>query len=104
MIDSLFLLSLVTTTSLLVLLLGRASGREVRTLAAAVGRALECVGLTIVLFAFNVGAGLLFVLAVRGLTGRFVSVYANTDATLLVCSLVQALVLQAWWHGPRERG
>ncbi len=102
-VDSVFLLALVMATSLLAILLGRARGRHVRGLGAAMGRGLECVGLTMLLLALNVGAGFLFVLALRASTGRFVSVYANTDATLLVCSLVQALVLQAWWHDSAKR-
>lgn len=62
----------------------------------ALARMLECVGLAIVLAALNLAAGFLLVLALRGLTGSFVSLYLNTDGTLLALSLLQAIVLQ-WW-------
>lgn len=64
-------------------------------------RMLECVGLAIVLAAMNVAAGFLLVLALRRLTGSFVTLYLNTDATLLALSVLQAIVLQ-WWMTDRE--
>jgi hypothetical protein len=36
------------------------------------------------------------VLAVRGLTGTFVSAYATDDAVWLGLSLIQGLAFQAW--------
>jgi hypothetical protein len=56
----------------------------------------ECVGLAIGLVALNVAVGFLLVLALRRLTGSFVSLYLNTDATLVALSVLQAIALQ-WW-------
>ena len=62
----------------------------------ALARMLECAGLAIVLAAFNLAVGFVLVLVLRRLTGSFVSLYLNTDATLLVLSALQAVALQ-WW-------
>jgi hypothetical protein len=43
------------------------------------------------------------VLALRVLTGRFLSLYANTDITLIVLSFLQAILLQAWFAGEGDR-
>jgi hypothetical protein len=66
-------------------------------------RAIECVGLTIVFAVVNVAVGFVLVVALRRLTGSFVSLYLNTDATLLVLSLLQAIVLQWWMSAGGER-
>jgi hypothetical protein len=68
----------------------------------ALSRLLECVGLAVVLAIFNVAVGFLLVLALRRLTGSFVSLYLNTDGTLLALSLLQAIFLQ-WWLSAEER-
>jgi len=53
--------------------------------------------------ALNLGLGGLAVLAWRGLSGRFVSLYILNDATLGVLSLVQALIFHWWWLGGPRR-
>jgi uncharacterized protein YbjT (DUF2867 family) len=99
--DAAYLLVLCALTSAAAVFVGRRQGRAVRDLGPALGRALECVGLTVVLLGVNILLGAGIVLLLRAATGRFISLYANTDATLLVLSLVQALVLQNWWRrGP----
>ena len=44
----------------------------------------------------NMGAAVALILGLRGLTGRFISVYIVNDATLAILSLFQALVFHRW--------
>jgi hypothetical protein len=98
--EQFFVLVLVGITSLGTFLLGaRVLGLSGRGLRAAVGKTLECVGLTLVFFLANLGAGMAVVLLGRLLARGFVSVYLANDVTLLVLSLLQGLAFQ-WW---RER-
>lgn len=91
---------LVGITSLGGFLLGaRAFGLSAGGLRAAVGKTLECVGLTIIFFLTNLLAGMAVVLLGRLLTRGFASLYLANDVTLLVLSLLQGLTFQ-WW---RER-
>jgi type IV secretory pathway VirB3-like protein len=62
----------------------------------AVRRMLECLGITVIFLGVNLGAAVIVVLAARALTREFVSLYLAADATLLVLSLIQALIFQAW--------
>jgi hypothetical protein len=64
-----------------------------------VGQALEAVGLTVVFFLANVAAGSLVTVAARALRLTFISIYLSADTTLLVLSLLQALVFQRWREG-----
>ena len=86
----------VAVTSLLIAAAATRFGGRVRALPAALARMAELVGLAIVLAAANLAAGFVLVLALRRLTGTFVSLYLNADATLIALSLLQAVVLQ-WW-------
>jgi hypothetical protein len=90
------LLLFAVTSAALYLAATRGLGARRGALPPALARMLECIGLAIVLAALNVAVGLLLVLALRWLTGSFVSMYLNTDGTLLALSLLQAIVLQ-WW-------
>lgn len=67
-----------------------------RALGSAVGRMLECLGLTLVFLVANVVVGAGASLASRSL-GTFVSLYLSADFSLLLLSLVQAVVFQ-WWR------
>jgi hypothetical protein len=80
----------------------RRLGLERSALAAALGRAVEFVGLTLGMAALNVAVGFVAVLAIRWLSGEFLSLYLNTDSTLLPLSAVQAAALQ-WWMEAAER-
>lgn len=98
--EQFFVPVLVGLTSLGGFLLGaRAFGLSGRGLRAAVGKTLECVGLTLVFFLTNLVAGMAVVLLGRLLTRGFASLYLANDVTLLVLSLLQGLTFQ-WW---RER-
>ena len=44
----------------------------------------------------NLGLGLVLVLGLRVMTGRFISLYILNDATLPFLSLLQALVVHSW--------
>jgi hypothetical protein len=63
----------------------------------AVARAVDCIGLGLAFFVVNLGIGGLAVLALRLVTGSFVSLYALNDHTILTLSLLQGLIVQ-WWR------
>ncbi len=67
----------------------------------AVGKALECVGMTLVFFVINLTAAAVSILSLRLLALDFVSLYLAADETLLVLSLLQGLTFQWWWHPSR---
>jgi hypothetical protein len=95
--EAYFVLVLVASTSLAAgALEWRRQPRAAASLRAAASRALEAVGLTVLFFLANVGAGALLTVAARALRLGFVSLYLSTDVTLLVLSLLQALVYQRW--------
>jgi hypothetical protein len=58
------------------------------------------VGLAVLFFLGNVATGALLTVAARTLKLTFVSIYLSTDVTLLVLSLLQALVYQRWREAP----
>jgi hypothetical protein len=96
-VEAYYLLLLFGLTSAgLSLVATRGLGLRRHALRAALARMLEYVGLAILLAVLNLAAGFLLVLALRRLTGSFVSLYLNTDGTLIALSLLQAAVLQ-WW-------
>lgn len=98
--EQFFVLGLIGITSLGTLLLGvKALGYSRKGLRAAVGKMLECVGVTLVFFLANLAAGMAVVLLGRLLTQRFISLYLANDVTFLVFSLLQGLTFE-WW---RER-
>ena len=99
-----YLLLLCALTTAAALWLGRRRGLGSQAFSVAVFRVLECVGLSVLLLAANVMLGMALVLALRAVTGRFLSLYTNTDITLLVLSFLQAILLQAWFQGEGDRG
>ena len=62
----------------------------------ALARALELSGVSAMFLVLNVGVGVAAVLAVRGLTSRFVSIYFLDDASLVVLSAIQGVVFECW--------
>lgn len=99
--ESYYLLLLFGITSLAIYAAGVRLALPARALRTALSRVLECAGLAIILLMMNVAVGFLLVLALRKVTGTFVSLYLNTDAVLAVMSLLQAIALQ-WWMGDAE--
>jgi hypothetical protein len=100
---SYLLLLFALTSAALYFAAVRGLGARRDALRPALLRAIECVGLTIVLVVLNVAVGFLLVFALRRLTGSFVSLYLNTDLTLVVLSLLQAIVLQWWMSAGEEK-
>ena len=102
MSDGLYLIGLVALTSALVWVIGRRGlGLRSSAIRPALVRLLEWVGLSAVFYAVNLFVGFLAVLVLRKLTGSFISIYVNTDATLALLSAFQALVFQ-WWRADSE--
>ena len=102
MSDALYLIGLVALTSGLGWVIGRrALGLSASSLRPALARLLEWVGLSLVFYALNLFIGFALVLLLRKLTGSFVSMYVNTDATLALLAAFQALVFQ-WWRAESE--
>jgi hypothetical protein len=104
-VEGVFLLSLVALSSSGALVYAARRGRPLAPSAirAAAARALECVGLTAVFFAANLGLGAVVSFLIRAATPLFVSLYLSTDVSLLVLSALQALVFQHWLAGSRGR-
>jgi hypothetical protein len=99
-----FILIVTGLTSVAIYLLGVKGLRlSKQGLWLALGKAFECLGLTLALFLLNLAVGIIAILATRSLIGRFISLYHVSDATLLVLSLLQALTFQAWREGSRHR-
>ena len=96
-----YLLLLFGVTSLALYGIGIRFGLSRGALRRAASRLLECAGLAFILLVVNVGVGFLLVLALRNVTGAFVSLYLNTDAVLAGMSVLQAIALQ-WWMGDGE--
>jgi len=103
-VTTVFVLALVGLTSLMAYVAGvRRLGLRGAGVRAAAGRMLECFGLVLVFSGLNLAVGFLGVLCLRSLTGRFISLYLNTDVSLVILSLVQAVVFQ-WWRATGVRG
>jgi hypothetical protein len=98
MSEALYILGLAAATSVLALVIGlRWTGLGLAALRPALVRLLEWAGLTAGFYAANMLAGVIAVMVIRAATGGFLSLYVNTDSTLVVLSGMQAIVLQ-WWR------
>ena len=87
------LLLIVTLTSTIAIVLGRGRRPGLRM---AIVAAVETIGATTLFLVANVLLGAVLVLAGRLLTPYYAALYEITDAMLLVLSLFQALVFEAW--------
>lgn len=95
--DQVFLLLLVSTTSLAAVVIGaRGLGLSRAGLKVAVQCALEVVGASVVFFVVNLVVALSAILTVRTFTSQFVSVYLLDDQMLVVLSAVQGIAFQCW--------
>lgn len=93
-----FLLTLVGVTSVgLYVLGGKRFGCSARGLQAAVAKVVECVGATLLMFGLNLAVAGMSILALRTLTGMFISLHPVNDVVWLVLSLLQALTFE-WWR------
>jgi len=97
LLEQAFLLVLTAITSVAAYALGVGRlGLPAGRLLPAVLFVLQLVGMSTLFFLANLGTGLVCVLAVRGTTGPFVSVYLLNDATLGVLSAVQGVCFECW--------
>ena len=95
--SGLLILALVGLTSAGACLIGgKVLGLSGRQLGHAGGKMLEGLGLSLAFFALNLVLGVAIILAVRNLTGIFVSVYHVADLSLLLLSCLQGLIFQYW--------
>lgn len=101
--DYFILVPLVLTSLAAAALQLRRRPRAGASLREAAVKAAEAVGLTVLFFAANVATGALISLLARTLRLGFISIYLNTDVTLLVLSLLQALVYQRWRESRTDR-
>ncbi|HEY7515546.1 MAG TPA: hypothetical protein VIC87_13755 [Vicinamibacteria bacterium] len=97
--ETAFILGVVALSSAATMLLLR--GRPHRRLGSAIGKALETVGLAAVFLFLNVGLGFCLALLTQVAGPSFVSLYVNDDVSIVVLSVLQALVLQ-WWREPEN--
>jgi hypothetical protein len=96
-LEQLFLLALVAVTSVAACAVGIAGlGLRPARLWEAGRFALQLVGMSTLFFVGNLAIGLVCVLAVRGATGTFVSVYLLNDLTLAVLSAAQGVCFECW--------
>ncbi len=97
--EQVFILILVGLTSVGAYVLGaRVLNLSRRGLRKAVGKVLECFGISLVFFVINLTAGMSGILAARALSRGFVSLYMAADVTVLVLSVFQGLVFVWWRH------
>lgn len=91
------LLAVLTSVAAYVIA-ARVWNRRPWALRPALWRALEVIGLASVFLAANFAVGLLIVLLVRGVSGRFISAYVLNDTTLVVMSTLQGMLWSFWGH------
>src|SRR5262249_59278482 len=93
-----FMLAVAGLTSAAAYLLGvRPLGLAPARLGAALGRMLEMVGAVLIFLVVDLLVALVLVVALRGVTGTFVSVYVIDDTVWLGLALLQGLAFQ-WWR------
>ena len=95
---AMFILALTGLTSVGAYFIGiRRLRLSSRSFGAATGKMLESFGTTLVFLVVNLVVAVAIVLAMRSLTGTFVSVYVTHDAALMGLSLLQGVTFQ-WWR------
>jgi len=94
---SLTLVVIVCLTSLGAYLAGtRLAGLGRTHLREAATETLDYLGLAVAFLLGNLAVGIALIVGLRTLTGRFISVYVVSDASLALLSLLQAFVFQRW--------
>lgn len=96
--EQVFSLILVGFTSVGAYVLGtRLLGLPARDIRKAVGKMLECFGISLVFFVVNLSAGVIGILVARASMRGFVSLYMAADVTVLFLSVLQGLTF-VWWR------
>lgn len=93
--ETAFILVVAGLSTLVAGLVGRRGSR--RSLGSAVGKTLESVGLMVAFLLGNLAVGFVLALVARVAGGGFVSLYVNDDVSIVILSVLQALVFQ-WWR------
>lgn len=88
-----FVLAIVATTTVL-FYFATDGARSIRE---AIGALVEWAGTFALFFALNLTFGAVLIFLIRGLTRRFVALYALENLPLLILSGAQAIVFQAYW-------
>ena len=102
--ESVFILVVAGLTSMAAYVFGSVGlGLSTSRLWPALGKVCEYVGVTLVFSAVNLAVAMCAILAMRSLSGRFLSLYHASDTTFLMLSWLQALTFQAWREGSRQR-
>ena len=102
--ESVFILIVTGLTSVAAYVFGSvALGLSTSRLWVAFGKVCEYVGVMLVFSAVNLAVAMCAILAMRSLSGRFISLYLASDTTFLILSWLQALTFQAWREGSRQR-
>ena len=97
--EATFIAALAGLTSIGAYYIGaRTLGLSSARLGAAIGKMLESVGIVLIFLAVNLATAVAIVLAMRDLTGAFVSAYVTDDTVWVGLSLIQGLAFQ-WWRG-----
>ena len=95
---SIFMLAMVISlTSIGAYLVGVWLGLAAQMLKRALDKMLECIGAIVLFVVLNVVLGTTFILVIRILTGKFISVYVMNDVAWLGFSLLQGVTFQ-WWR------
>ena len=99
-LEPVFILALVATTTLISYVsLKRVRPQDARrAIVEALGALLDWAGLFAIFFAANAAVGAVVILLIRGLTPRFVGLYALEDLLLLILSAAQAFVFRICWR------
>lgn len=98
--ETAFVFGLACITTIVFYAVAKAFRREpARPIGQAVRALLDWAGMFAVFLGANVALGLAVILAVRGLTPRFLAFYALESIWVLILSGAQAFIFQAWWKG-----
>ena len=81
---------------------GKIRAASARPIGEALRAFFEWIGTFTIFLAANLALGVMIILLIRGLTPRFVALYALENLLLLILSAAQAFVFQYWWR-PAER-
>ena len=97
--EKLFILFLIAATSVTSYAFMTRRGADTSALRSACKTVLECIGAATLFFIANGALGTALILAIRGLTPLFISVYVlnNSMPVLVVLSMVQGFVFHIWW-------
>ena len=99
-LETIIVLTVIALTTMIFYLAAKRLRPEpAESIAQAFRAFLDWAGLFVLFIGSNLFVGFVVILAVRGLTPRFVTVYSLENVIMLVLSAAQAFVFQMWWKG-----